>query len=159
MDMEENKKVASWKDAERALTRIARLNRRLKDKKLKAAEKVAVIEQRLGEESQPLNDELAEIHRSLEHFFRLQHVNSQLDGRSRNLCAGRIGLRSSTKLLIPRPGVTLRKLVQNGLGSCIRIKQDLDRQAMSRLDDATLRCVGAKRVTTDAFYISLKEKE
>lgn len=159
MDIEDKKTVTSWQDAERALGKIARLNRRMKEKKLKAAGRIAVIEQRLGEESQPLLDELAGIHKSLEIFFRRQYQGGLLGGRSRSLVAGRIGLRNAQKILIPRQDVTLRKLVQYGLGNCIRIRQDIDRQAMHRLDDATLRSVGARRVSADTFYVSLKEEE
>jgi phage host-nuclease inhibitor protein Gam len=121
----------------------------------RADERIAKIEERLGEESAGFLSEVEDLRQELERFFR---ENS--DGlRSRTLPRGRIGLRAITRLEIARPKTTLHRLAQRGLGDCIRIRQEIDRQALRRLDSDALRSVGVKRVTRETFYAVPKAKK
>mgnify|MGYP001087615038 CR=1 FL=1 len=147
--------ICSWKDADRTLGRIARLQGRLGRMRARADERMSKIEERLGEESAGFLSEVEDLRQELERFFR---ENS--DGlRSRTLPSGRIGLRFLTRLEIARPKTTLHRLAQRGLGDCIRIRQEIDRQALRRLDSDALRSVGVKRVTRETFYVVPKAKK
>jgi len=147
--------ICSWKDADRALGRIARLQGRLWRMRTRANGRISKIEERLGEESVGFLSEVEDLRQELEGFFR---ENS--DGlRSRTLPGGRIGLRVITRLEIARPKTTLHRLAQRGLGDCIRIRQEIDRQALRRLDSDALRSVGVKRVTRETFYAAPKAKK
>jgi len=147
--------ICSWRDADRALGRIAGLQGRLGRMRARADERIGKIEERLGEESAGFLSEVEDLRQELERFFR---ENS--DGlRSRTLPSGRIGLRLITRLEIARPKTTLHRLAQRGLGDCIRIRQEIDRQALRRLDSDALRSVGVKRVTRETFYAVPKAKK
>lgn len=147
--------ICSWKDADRALGRIARLQGRLWRMRARANGRISKIEERLGEESVGFLSEVENLRQELEGFFR---ENS--DGlRSRTLPGGRIGLRVITRLEIARPKTTLHRLAQRGLGDCIRIRQEIDRQALRRLDSDALRSVGVKRVTRETFYAAPRAKK
>lgn len=153
MKKEVIKNLCCWRDADRVLARIARLQGRLGRMRARADERISAIEERVGEESVELLSEIADIRQELERFFR-----ENADGlRSRTLPRGRIGLRFITRLEISRPKTTLRRLAQRGLGDCIRVRQEIDRQALRRLDAETLRSVGVKRVSHETFYAVPKE--
>jgi len=153
MKKEVIKNLCCWRDADRVLARIARLQGRLRRMRARADERISAIEERVGEESVELLSEIADIRQELERFFR-----ENADGlRSRTLPRGRIGLRFITRLEISRPKTTLRRLAQRGLGDCIRVRQEIDRQALRRLDAETLRSVGVKRVSRETFYAVPKE--
>lgn len=145
--------VCSWRDADRALARIARVQGRLRRMRARADERISAIEERLGEESAELLSEAQEIRQELEGFFR---ENSE-GVRSRTLPSGRIGVRLTSRIEITRPRTTLRRLAQRGLGDCIRIRQEIDRQALRRLDPQTLKSVGVKRMVREVFFAAPKE--
>jgi phage host-nuclease inhibitor protein Gam len=147
--MEEKKEpIQNWKQADQALERIGVLETRINRMRSKAAERITAIEQRLGEESARLSAEMAGIRSQLEVFFR---GNSQ-GMRSRNLPSGRMGFRQVSSLEIPRPQTTLHRLVERGLGDCVRLRQEIDRQALRHLDDEVLRSLGVSKNSREVFY-------
>jgi phage host-nuclease inhibitor protein Gam len=148
MKQKEIASVSCWRDADQALARITGAERRLARMRERADERIAAIEERLGEESAELLSEITELRQELEHFFR-ENSNGL---RSRTLPSGRIGLRSTCQLEIKRPQTTLHRLAERGLGDCIRVRQEIDRQALRRLDEEALKSVGVKRVLREVFY-------
>jgi len=148
VNVKEEREIGSWRDADRALGRLARLQVRLGRMRERADARIAAIEERLGEESGLLLSEMDSLRRELERFFR-----ENADGaRSRTLPSGRIGLRVVSSLRISRPQTTLNRLTRRGLGDCIRVRHEIDLQALRRLDDAALRSVGVRRVKQETFY-------
>lgn len=147
--------IGSWQDADQALALIAKLQHRLGRIRERADERIATIEERLGEESTELLSEIAELRQELEQFFK-ENSNGL---RSRTLPSGRIGLRLVSRLEIKRPQNTLHRLAERGLGDCIRIRQEIDRQALTRLDQETLKSVGVKRVACEVFYAVPRESK
>lgn len=148
MSNEKIEELVSWRDADRVLVRIGRLQQRLARLRTRADQRIALIETRLDAETNPLRDELNALKREIESFFR---TNS--DGlRSRTLPSGRIGLRRVLALEVARPGTTLHRLAERGMGDCIRLRQELDRQTLRRLDEDTLRGLGVKRKVREVFY-------
>jgi len=140
--------VCCWRDADLVLSQIARFQKRLGRIRERAEGQIAAIEQRLGEASDELLPEIEKARQELERFFR---QNSE-GMRSRSLPSGRIGLRTTNRIEVSRPRTTLRRLAKRGLGDCIRVRQEIDRQALGRLDAETLRSVGIKRVERETFY-------
>ncbi|MBD3287043.1 hypothetical protein GF359_10340 [candidate division WOR-3 bacterium] len=153
--MKVNNEICSWKEANQALGRLGRIEERLNKLRQKADERIRGIEERLGEASAEFLSEAYNLKQGLERFFR---ENSE-GMRSRSLPSGRIGLRNSTCLEIKRPETTLHRLRERGLGDCIRIRQEIDRQALRNLDAETLHNLGVKKVTREAFYITAANRK
>ncbi|MBN2381196.1 host-nuclease inhibitor Gam family protein [candidate division WOR-3 bacterium] len=150
--------INSWRDADRILARLARIHERLGLLRERADERIEIIEQRLGEESSGLLSEAGVLRQEIERFFRCKDDENPEGIRSRTLPSGRIGLRFTDHLEINRPEVTMRRLAERGLGDCIRLRQEIDRQALRRLDDATLRSLGVKRLRREVFYAVPRKK-
>lgn len=146
--------VQTWGDVQRALVELGRFEDRLESKNERAGSKIQSVEERLGEESAVLLAEIGRLRQELERFFRR---NSSC-ARTKTLPEGSLGLRVRSHLLIPRPGLTSRKLMERGLGDCLRLKESIDRQALARLDDDTLSSVGARRVVKEVFYARARRK-
>ncbi|NLI99073.1 hypothetical protein GX441_10500 [bacterium] len=141
-------------DAERMLKRIAFIEDRLERIRKKFEDRIRKYEERMGEESAGLLAEAELLRQELERLLR----RSAGPGRSLILSSGRIGLRTVWSLDIPHPQRTIRKLVEHGLGDCLRLKQELDRQALARLDENSLRKIGIRRERRESFYAVTKKE-
>ena len=148
-------KIKSWKGADQALSRLSRIEEGLERVRRKADERIERIEQRLGEENAGLLSEALCLRQELERFFR----GNARRIRSRTLPSGRIGLKTTSTLRIRNEETTLNRILERGLGDCLRITQKIDRQALRRLDDETLTSLGVRRIETETFYISPSPRE
>lgn len=141
-------KAASWEDADRLLARMGKIEKRVGLMRSKADAHIAEIEKRLEEGEGELLAEISDLRQELERFFR-----ENAEGlRSRTLDSGRVGLRLVQRLEIARPPTTLHRLAERGLGDCIRLRQEIDRQALARLDHETLRSLGVKPTLREVFF-------
>lgn len=148
-------KTNPWQDAECLLGRMGMLERRIEGMRARAEARIAEIEQRLEEGEGKLLAEISDIRQELEHFFR---ENAE-GARSRTLDSGRIGLRLVRRLEISRPLTTLRRLTERGLGDCIRIRQEIDRQALTRLEPCLLKELGIKLKEKEVFYARARKEK
>jgi len=152
-----NKKtsIGSWKEADKAIARISKIETAVEKLRESAAERIERIEQRLREGNAQLLLESQAIKRELELFFK---KNSQ-DNRSRKLPSGRLGYRTVNTLSIAKPATTLRKLALRGFGDCIRVRQEIDKQALRRLDTDSLKSVGVRLIRREVFYVKPEKRE
>ena len=81
--------------------------------------------------------------------------------RSLELAFGTISFRQSTRITL-QPRVTeemvLQALRELGLSEGIRVKEELDRAAMSDWPDSKLEIVGMKRRTVDTISVDVKSE-
>ncbi len=148
-------KVQTWQDVQKALKVLGRCERRIERKNEKARWQIKSVEERLGEESAALLAEISGLRQELERFFR---ANAR-GARTKTLPEGRLGIRLLTHLEIPRPHETSRRLIERGLGDCLKLKESLDRQALARFDDDTLRSVGARKVVREVFFARARRED
>lgn len=79
--------------------------------------------------------------------------------KTRQLTFGAVGFRLSTKVIVKRVADTLQALKDLGLPQCIRVKEELDKEAMKTLPVETLAQVGAALKQEDAFGYEVKREE
>jgi len=154
MNKRKKKAVQTWQDVRKALCALGRFECRLERKNDRAGERIRSVEERLGEESAALLAEIGDLRRELERFFK----RNARGARTKTLPEGRLGIRLIERLEIPRPWLTSRKLIERGLGDCLKLKESLDRKALARLDDDSLASVGARRVAREVFYARARKE-
>ena len=79
--------------------------------------------------------------------------------KTRELTFGSVGFRLSTKIIVKRMADTLQALKDLGLKACIRIKEELDKEAMKNLSTETLAQVGAGLKTENAFGYEINQEK
>ena len=95
--------------------------------------------------------------------FALARREELFKGRkSRELTFGTIGFRVSSSLRTIKKMTwerVLGVLKERGMTNCIRIKEEVDKEALRTLGPNTLADVGCKLVQEDGFFYELNETE
>lgn len=78
--------------------------------------------------------------------------------KTRVLTFGSVGFRLTTRILIKRVSETLQALKDLQFTSCIRVKEEPDKEAMKALSDETLAEVGAARRTENVFGYEINQE-
>lgn len=78
--------------------------------------------------------------------------------KTRALTFGSVGFRLSTKVMIKRIADTLQALKDLSLTSCIRTKEEPDKEAMKNLPTETLAAVGASLKTENVFGYEINQE-
>ena len=154
--------VADLRQAEGALAEMAMLDRRVADIEIAlnaAVDAAKAAAQRDGAGLLARRKELAD---AVATFATLNKGELFRERRSLELAFGLIGFRQSTQLvqqLRVTQGMTLEKLHEYGFLDAVRVKEEIDKDAMSDWPDERLELVGMKRRQSDTFYIEIKAEE
>ena len=147
--------------AESALQELAELTRahRAVTDNLSAA--VDGLKEKAKAEAAPLEARKKEISDALAVFLKMNRDTLLKDRKSLELTFGFIGFRASTSICQMR-GITaemsLDRLKNGGFGEGVRIKEELDKDALRGWPEDRLALVGLMRVQKDQFFAELKEE-
>lgn len=151
----------SLEEADATLAAIAGRKRHLDLLKLSAAEEIEGIKLRLASEAEPVKDEIDQLEKALGRFVDAnQTVLFNPRKKSIALSFGTIGFRLSTSVKTLSKWTWERVLcaLQSAeLRECIRVKEEVDKEALRGLAPDQLTKVGVRLVSEDAFFYELRE--
>ncbi len=154
--------ITSIEEADSTLARISALRRTLDLIQTGMNEDVDLIKAKTAKEAEPYNQEIAVLEQSLMRYADY-HKDSLFKGRkSVALSFGSFGFRSSSKLKLFGKMTwerVLQSLRDNGLTTCIRIKEEPDKEALKGLSPEHLKDLGCRVVQEDTFFYELAEQE
>jgi phage host-nuclease inhibitor protein Gam len=150
--------VASLDECDRALARIAEINRQLAAADAVMNRKFDVARAAAAEDSAPLKAELLQLTNGIEAFGE-SHKSELFSERERSkeLAHGFIGFRLSSAISVSKK--TLDLLKQAGKRLAIIVKESVDKDVLKTWTEAQLAEYKAKRVTTDKFWFEVKDEE
>lgn len=147
--------VKTEDDADKALRAMGRLRDAIAALELSYQIEVRELEERLSEEIAPLKKNLTAYEKALEKWAREDEHNGNW-GAARTLksAIGKIYFRLTPPALrLIRPvEFVLERLRARKMLSCIRVKEEINKEALDAYDDEILREVGCKRTQKDEFY-------
>lgn len=146
---------ATWDDVDHALKRIGELDRHLGWIEATSNEQIDAIKAASKETATPIAAEKLGLEAAMKEFCEANR-SEFAKVKSRDLIFGSVGFRLSTKIVIKRVADTLQALKDFDLKKCIRIKEEVDKEAMKTLDSETLASVGAALKTENAFGYEVK---
>ena len=153
--------IQTLEDADATLARIAAHKRQIALVELGAAEGIEAVKLRAAEESEPARQEIAVLEQSLIRWADYNKPDLFARKKSLELTFGVIGFRASTKLKTLSKWTwerVLGALKDAGLATCVRIKEEVDKDALKGLAPEKLAEVGVKAVQEDAFYYELDDQ-
>ncbi len=134
----------------------------LKEKELdaidaKAAKDIAEIKTKAAKDGEELRKEIAETAGKIQAFAEYNKAELFKDKKSVDLSFGKIGFRQSTKISVKK--TTLELLKKLGFITCVRIKEECDKDAMGNLSDEELKSVDAARKISNDFFCEANMEE
>lgn len=146
----EGTRLGSWDDCDEALHEIGELDREIGLLESSQNEWIDRCKKETKEAAAPLHDRKAALELSLKEYCEANR-GEFAKVKTKVLTFGSVGFRISTKVIVKRVADTLQALKDLGLSACIRVKEELDKEAMKNLSTETLAEVGASLKTENAF--------
>ena len=150
-------KLESLDDVNLALRDIGLMEKELDAIDAKAAKDIAEIKTKAAKDGEELRKEIATTAATIQAYAEYNKAELFKDKKSVDLSFGKIGFRQSTKISVKK--TTLELLKKLGFKSCVRIKEECDKDAMGNLSDEDLKSVDAARKVSNDFFCEANMEE
>lgn len=147
--------LESWDEVDRCLAEIGRIDRELGLLEAAQQEQIDAVKAATKAAAEPLQNKKAGLELAIQQYAEANR-GEFIKAKTRELTFGSVSFRLSTRIVIKNVGNTLQALKDFGLTSCIRIKEEADKEAMKNLPLETLHAVGASLKQEDAFGYEVK---
>ena len=151
--------IADWEQADRLIREIADLKRRITAAEANAASEIDAVKKHLAMQLSPWQQRIGLYVRSLEAFATAHRA--EFEGKSRKLNFGILGWRKSTRITITKKTLELIRQFFNRAEqeACIKVKESVDREALSKFSDEELADVEAGREVKDEVFVQPNQIE
>lgn len=150
-------KLESLSDVNLALRDIGLMEKELDAIDAKAAKDIAEIKTKAAKDGEELRKDIATTAAKIQAYAEYNKAELFKDKKSVDLSFGKIGFRQSTKISVKK--TTLELLKKLGFKSCVRIKEECDKDAMGNLSDEDLKSVDAARKVSNDFFCEANMEE
>ena len=149
--------LQSWDDVDATLAEIGRADRELKLIEGAANEKIEEVRAAMKVSAQPVLDRKAALELAVKEYCDANRAEFA-KVKTKTLTFGEVGYRTSTKIMIKRVAETLQALKDLAFTSCIRTKEEPDKEAMKALTDEQLAEIGAARKVENVFGYTINQE-
>ena len=154
--------IATLERADSAMMELAGIERDLRAEEDAMNDKIALLKEEAKAKAALLEAQKKAIASALCVFLKMNKAELLKDKKSVELAFGVMGFRASTSIK-QMNGISaessLQLLKDKGLPEGIRIKEELDKEAMRGWPIARLNLVGLTRQDKNEFFIELKEEK
>lgn len=150
--------LESWDQVDETLRAIGVIDREVNLIEASANEEIDRIKAQTKEAAAPLLDKKSGLELAIKEYCEANRAEFT-NMKTKALTFGSVGFRLSTKVIVKRVADTLQAMKDLGLSACIRIKEELDKEAMKNLSTETLAQVGAGLKTTNAFGYEIDQEK
>lgn len=154
--------ISNLTEADAALSRLAELRRELAILEAGLNEAIDALKRSIALESAPYIEQVQMLETGLMVYANYYKAELFNEKRSRELDHGIIGWRLSSEIK-PQPKwdwtMVLGRLKDLKMDEGIRVKEDVNREALREWPEERLQIVGARRIQKDTFFLELKQEE
>lgn len=175
-------KIESLDDVNMALKDIGLAQKELDAIDAKANAEIAKIKEKALKDGESLRTKITESASKIQSYAEYNKDELFKDAKSLELSFGKIGYRKSTKISVKKTTLEMLKRLLDGrktelekaeseekrnaitvlitkIQSCIRVKEEPDKESPGLMDDAFLQTVGASRKITNDFFCEANIEE
>lgn len=175
-------KIESLDDVNMALKDIGLAQKELDAIDAKANAEIAKIKEKALKDGESLRTKITESASKIQSYAEYNKDELFKDAKSIELSFGKIGYRKSTKISVKKTTLEMLKKLLDGrklelekaeseekrnaitvlitkIKSCIRVKEEPNKESLGLMDDAFLKTVGASRKITNDFFCEANIEE
>lgn len=155
--------IGSLEDADKALAEIAEIDRIIEAANNRMNEDIDSLKKETQAIIAPHVERKEALGAGLYNFAELHKIDLFAKKKSRELDFGTIGYRKTSALELMKKistswKVVLERIKENKLLEAVRIKEEVDKETMSKWPSERLELVGVKREEKDEFYYETKQE-
>lgn len=154
--------IKSLDEADAALARIASRKREIDLVDLSIQEEIDALKLKASADTEAARQEIAEIGSALARFAEGNKSELFAKRKSVALAFGTLGFQQSSALKTVKKTTweqVLGYLDGNGMDDCIRVKKEVDKDALRRLSAEQLALVGCRLESKDEFFYELADAD
>lgn len=145
-------------DADKALSELCGLEGKLEEIDTKAEREIAQIRERATAVGKPLRERVKELNLTLKAWAAFHKKDLFKERKSLERPFGTFGYRKSpAKIVTTKETIDLLKKL--GHTECVRIKEEVDKEALRDFTDEELAAVGATRKIKEEFFCQTKREQ
>jgi phage host-nuclease inhibitor protein Gam len=148
-------KISDWSDADVALAHLAERRRILAKFATERDEAISKARDVYLKRVRPWEDEIEALESEL-HRFALD-AQGDLDGRSKTLTHGRLGFHLARELAVRSVKKAIDWLVESKKWAYLRVRHELNKEALRDADPDILKACGAKLKPHDQFWYEIDD--
>ncbi|MBN2157887.1 MAG: host-nuclease inhibitor Gam family protein [Spirochaetes bacterium] len=149
--------IKSLNEANEALAEIGRLTLNIEAIDGKASEAIGKTKEKAAKDGEASRARIQDLENALLNYAEYYKGDLFKDRKSIPLSYGTIGYRMSTKVSIKKATLDLLRKLFEGRG--IRVKEEVDKDALKEWKDEDLAQVDAVKVTQDTFFYEVNRDE
>lgn len=149
--------LQSWDEVDNALAQIGQADRELQLIEAAANERIEQIRKEMKTKAQSMLDRKSALEATIKEYCDANRAEFA-KVKTKTLTFGEVGYRTSTRIMIKRVAETLQALKDLAFTSCIRTKEEPDKEAMKALTDEELAEVSAARKVENVFGYTINQE-
>ena len=149
--------LRDWAAVDTALRDLKECRHTLAEMGIDLDRRVDSLKDEYNRNAQPLQNRTKRLEADIKEFVDAHRA--ELDGKSRSLVFGKVGYRSSSRLMLAPAKVAeaIAALKAMGRKELIKTTETLDREALKKEPAEVLESIGAYIRTRDEFYYDIEE--
>jgi len=148
--------LMTWDQVDASIKRLGELEITLANIEGDITLKINDLKEAAKDQAKPFTEEAAALSKQIAAFCELNKAEFSTV-RSKDLVFGKVAYRIVKSVSIPRGKEKLEALIKSiksfGFTKCIKLKEDVDKDALAELDDAELVKLGVTRTIKDSLRI------
>lgn len=151
--------LRDWAAVDTALRDLKECRHTLAEMSIDLDRRVDSLKDEYNRNAQPLQNRMKRLEADIKEFVDAHRA--ELDGKSRALVFGKVGYRSSSRLMLAPAKVAEAIAALKALGrkELIKTTETLDREALKKEPTEVLESIGAYIRTRDEFYYDLDDEQ
>lgn len=151
--------LRDWAAVDTALRDLKECRHTLAEMSIDLDRRVDSLKDEYNRNAQPLQNRMKRLEADIKEFVDAHRA--ELDGKSRALVFGKVGYRSSSRLMLAPAKVAEAVAALKALGrkELIKTTETLDREALKKEPAEVLESIGAYIRTRDEFYYDLDDEQ
>ena len=151
--------LRDWAAVDTALRDLKECRHTLAEMSIDLDRRVDSLKDEYNRNAQPLQNRMKRLEADIKEFVDAHRA--ELDGKSRALVFGKVGYRSSSRLMLAPAKVAEAIAALKALGrkELIKTTETLDREALKKEPAEVLESIGAYIRTRDEFYYDLDDEQ
>lgn len=147
----------TWEQIDDALKSIAKIDQTIKIHEAKLNDDINMLKTKVQNITTPLLKEKALLEKNIKEFTEA-NVAEFKDKKTKDFTFGQVGFRKSTSIITRNVKAIIEALKNNKMIDCIITKESINKDELTKYDDASLEKVGAKRKVEDVFFYKVDEE-
>lgn len=151
--------LRDWAAVDTALRDLKECRHTLAEMSIDLDRRVDSLKDEYNRNAQPVQNRMKRLEADIKEFVDAHRA--ELDGKSRALVFGKVGYRSSSRLMLAPAKVAEAIAALKALGrkELIKTTETLDREALKKEPTEVLESIGAYIRTRDEFYYDLDDEQ